>query len=88
MIRGDPWVGRKDRHSVLVDAIVYRDDGSKMSVKLANFSDEGCRVEGAEGLGIGERVRIAIARMGEVKAQVRWSFGASAGAQFSNDCDV
>jgi hypothetical protein len=88
MVRGESWIGRKDRHSVVIEAVVYRDDGSKMNVKLANVSDEGCRVEGVENLGIGERIRIAISRMGEVKAQVRWSFGESAGARFSNDCDV
>ena len=88
MGRGESWVGRKDRHSVVIDAVVYRDDGSKIAVKLSNVSDEGCRVEGADNLGIGERVRIAIARMGEVKAQVRWSLGDCAGARFSNECDV
>lgn len=76
------WVGRKDRHPVEVDAVVHRTDGSKSPVKLSNFSDEGCRIEADGEFRIGERLQIAIPRMGQVKAQVRWSLPGSAGARF------
>ncbi len=79
--------GRKDRHHVQIDAVVHRIDGSKEPVKLSNFSDEGCRIEAENGFHIGERLQIAIPRMGYVKAQVRWSVPGSAGAQFLAESD-
>ncbi|MEA3059902.1 MAG: hypothetical protein QOE50_1314, partial [Sphingomonadales bacterium] len=36
---------------------------------------------------IGERLQIAIPRMGQVKAQVRWSLVGSAGAKFLAESD-
>lgn len=81
------WVGRKDRHPVEVDAVVHRTDGSKSPVKLSNFSDEGCRIEADGEFRIGERLQIAIPRMGHVKAQVRWSLPGSAGARFLAESD-
>ena len=81
------WVGRKDRHPVTVDAIVRRADGSTSSVKLTNCTDEGCCLESGDDFLIGERLDIAIAHMGELKAQVRWALPGSAGARFLADGD-
>ena len=81
------WVGRKDRYPVAIDAIVHRDDGSKMHVRLSDFSDEGCRIDGENDFRIGERVSIAIPRMGQVKSQVRWALHDSAGVKFLTDSD-
>jgi hypothetical protein len=75
-------VGRKDRHPVAVDAIVQRADGSTSPVKLTNCSDEGCCLESNEDFIIGERLQIAIPRMGQFQAQVRWALPGSAGARF------
>jgi hypothetical protein len=82
------WIGRKDRQPVAVDAVVRRVDGSQSSVKLTNFSEEGCRIESPDDLRIGERLAIAIPRMGQVIAQVRWALPGSAGAKFLNDSDA
>ena len=87
MLRVQGWVGRKDRHPVEVDAIVHRSDGSKTPVRLTNFSDEGCRIQAEDEFRIGERLQIAIPRMGRVKAQVRWSLPGSAGAKFLAESD-
>jgi hypothetical protein len=87
MLRVHDWVGRKDRHPVEVDAMVRRTDGSTAPVKLTNFSDDGCRMEAEDDFRIGERVEIAIPRMGQVKAQVRWALPGSAGAQFLAESD-
>jgi len=87
MLRVHDWVGRKDRHPVGIDAVVHRADGSKSPVKLTNFSDEGCRIEAPDEFRIGERLQIAIPRMGQVKAQVRWSATGSAGARFVAESD-
>ena len=81
------WIGRRDRDPVAIDAVVHRDDGSKLSVKLTNFSEQGCRMEGDLAFHIGERLRIAVPRMGQVKAQVRWALANSAGAQFLIESD-
>ena len=88
MLRVHDWVGRKDRHPVGIDAVVHRTDGSKSPVKLTNFSDEGCRIEAAEDFRIGERLQIDLPRMGQVKAQVRWSLPGSAGAKFLAESDI
>ena len=82
MQRMQGWVGRKDRQPVEIDAVVHRTDGSTAAVKLSNFSDEGCRIEASGDFRIGERLQIAIPRLGEVEAQVRWALPGSAGARF------
>lgn len=87
MTRVQGWAKRKDRHPVSIDATVHRSDGSKAVVTLTNFSDEGCRIEAAEAFRIGEKLQIAIPRMGHVKAQVRWSHPGSAGAKFLIESD-
>lgn len=87
MERVHGWIGRKDRHSVVVDAVVHRADGSKSPVRLTNFSDEGCRIEVEMDLRIGERLQIAIPRMGQVKAQIRWALPGQAGAKFLTESD-
>jgi len=87
MSRVQGWIGRKDRHPVEVDAVVHRSDGTKAKVRLVNFSGEGCRIEATNDFRIGERVQIAIPRMGQMKAQVRWALMGSAGAQFLAESD-
>jgi hypothetical protein len=87
MDREHGWIGRKDRHPVALDAVVHHEDGNKVSVKLADFSDDGCRIESDEHFRIGERVRIDIPRMGMVKAQIRWALPGSAGARFLSDAE-
>ena len=81
------WAERKDRHEVAVDAVVYRTDGSKSSVKLTNFCDDGCRIEAETDFRVGERLQIAIPRMGQMKAQVRWAQPGIAGAKFVVESD-
>jgi hypothetical protein len=87
MHRVQGWVGRKDRHPVEVEAVVHRTDGSKAKVRLTNFSDNGCRIEADRQFQIGERLQIAIPRMGRMKAQVRWALMDSAGAKFLAESD-
>ena len=82
------WVGRKDRHPVELDAVLHRFDGSLASARLTNLTDEGCRIESSDHLQIGERLAIAIPRVGQLQAQVRWALEGSAGARFLNDDDL
>ena len=87
MERNGVWTERKHRYPVEIEAIVLRPDGDKTPVRLTNFSDNGCRIEGAEGLRIGERLQIAIPRMGQVKAQVRWALPDCTGVRFVTESD-
>jgi hypothetical protein len=88
MERAHGRAARKDRHTVVVDdAVVHRTDGTKSAVRLTNFSDEGCRIEADIDFRIGERLAIAIPRMGQVKAQVRWALAGKAGAKFIAESD-
>jgi hypothetical protein len=87
MYRIHDWIGRKDRQPVAVDAIVQRADGSTSPVKVTNCSDEGCRLESDDDFTIGERLQIAIPRMGQIRAQVRWALHGSAGAKFLSEGD-
>jgi hypothetical protein len=82
MQRMQGWIGRKDRFPVAMDAVVHRADGESVTVRLTDFSEEGCRMEGDEIFQIGEHVRIDVPRMGLVKAQVRWALGGNAGTRF------
>ncbi len=81
------WPIRKDRHPVVVNAVVHRMDGSTASVTLTDLSLEGCRIDTPNDLRIGERLQIAIPRMGSIKAQVRWALPDSAGARFLVESD-
>jgi hypothetical protein len=87
MHRVQDWIGRKDRHPVEVDAVIHRADGSKATVRLTNFSEDGCRIEADRQFQIGERLQIAIPRMGQMKAQVRWALMDCAGAKFVAESD-
>ena len=81
-------VGRKERHDVEVDAVAYRANGTKASVKLSNLSNSGCRIDSASDFQVGERLQIAIPRMGFVRVQVRWASPGSAGAKFLIESDL
>ena len=88
MQRMHGWIGRKDRQPVAIEAVVHRDDGQQESVRLSNFSEEGCRMEAEGEFRIGERLQIAIPRLGLVKAQIRWALPGSAGAKFLADAEA
>jgi len=82
MTADDGWVDRKDRARSNVPATLHRRDGSSEPAFVTNLSDEGCRIESASRLEIGERLKIAIPRVGELAAQIRWTVNGSAGARF------
>ncbi|MFL6731007.1 MAG: PilZ domain-containing protein [Sphingomicrobium sp.] len=82
------WVGRKDRQPVTVDAVIHRADGSSVAVRLTNISEEGCGIEGENDFLIGERVQLAIAGVGQLKAQIRWALHDSAGAKFFDETEA
>ena len=82
----DGWVERGQRRGVDLAAMAYRSDGSGLPVKLRNISYEGCLLESEAAMAVGERITLALPRMGEIKAQVRWIAEAGkAGAKFVVD---
>ena len=81
------WAGRKDRYPVEIDGVAHRSDGSEVPVRLSNFSDQGCRLETGQSFHVGERLEIAVPRMGAVRAQVRWSLPGAAGTRFLTESD-
>jgi hypothetical protein len=87
MRREPGWTGRRERVPVEMDAIVHRTNGREIPVKVSNFSDQGCRVETAEDFRIGERLQIAVPRMGNIRAQVRWCLPGAAGTRFLTESD-
>lgn len=82
MQRDHGWVGRKDRNGADVDAIVLRQDGAQVTVKLTNVSAEGCCLQSDETFRIGEHVSIALPTVGDVRAKVRWALPGTAGTKF------
>jgi len=88
MRRMHGWVSRKDRNPVEIDAVVQRDDGSRAEVRLSDLTDEGCRIETHDHFRIGEQLQIAIPRLGQLSAQVRWALPGSAGARFLAESEI
>ena len=75
------WNNRKTRFPVEIDAVAHRSNGSKVSVRVSNFSEMGCRIETDRALHIGERLQIAVPRMGSMKA-LKQSLAKGGGAGF------
>ena len=85
--RAKAGVRRRDRYPVNIDALVYRGDGTQTQAWLTDFSDQGCRIQCGATFHVGERVQIAIPRMGHIKAQVRWIAAGITGARFVTESD-
>lgn len=80
-------MGRRHRYPVEIQAFLLRMDGTKVPVRLTDFSDQGCRVECKGLFHIGEKLQIAVERMGNIKAQVRWTAPLCIGTRFLTESD-
>ena len=76
------WIDRNERRPVQAAAVAYLPDGGAVSVRLTDISYEGCQVESDEILPIGCRITLALPRLGDIAAQVRWSLHGRAGIRF------
>lgn len=85
--RARACVRRRDRFPVDIDALVCRGDGRQTQARLSDFSDQGCRIHSAADFHVGERLQIAIPRMGRIRAQVRWIAPGTTGARFLTESD-
>lgn len=66
-------IKRGDRQEVDLAALAFRADGSSLGVRLRNMSYNGCLLESESAFAIGEKIRIVLPRMGEIKVQIRWT---------------
>ena len=87
MDRSSPWTDRNSRETTSYPAIVILTGGQRLPVTIANISNEGCQVECAETLPIGETVRIELAGGIKADANVRWAIPGRAGLRFSVPLD-
>jgi hypothetical protein len=85
--RGNACVRRRDRYPVEIDTVISRSDGTRLHARVTDFSDQGCRIQSGESFHVGERLQIAIPRMGHIKAQVRWIAAGTTGARFVTESD-
>ena len=82
MHRSSGWIALEDRTDSSDDAVLHRPDGTTAPVRLTNYSDDGCRIQTSLQLPIGERLEIAIPKVGQIRAQIRWSLNGEAGVRF------
>ncbi len=81
--RIDGWVNRNERRDIDITAVVVRDDGTSLPVRVRNLSYEGCQIDAGTMLRIGEKVTLTLPRMGEIKTQIRWAAAdGTAGVRF------
>ena len=81
------WTDRDNREPTSFPAILVLADGERRPVTITNISAEGCQIEGAEAVPIGETVRIELAGDIRADATVRWAVLGRAGLRFIRDED-
>lgn len=79
------WTDRDSREPASFPAILIFGEGQRMPVTITNISSDGCQVEGADAVPIGETVRIELAGNISAEATVRWAFMGRAGLRFVRD---
>lgn len=79
----DNLVKRDERRHIDLPALAFRADGSCVEIILANMSYEGCLLRAGLDFAVGEKIRLVLPRMGEIKALIRWTTAdGKAGASF------
>ena len=76
------WISRNDRDAVLLSGSAELADGRVVDVQLTDLSKEGCRVQSAETLKIGEQITLNVEAIENVVAVVRWELCGTAGLRF------
>ena len=79
------WVNRAQRRGVQLDAVAYRPDNTKVTIKVSDLSYNGCCICTERTLEVGERIRLVVTELGEIDARVRWSEENRAGVAFIID---
>jgi len=75
-------VDRSERRVVAMRGYIILADGTHHEIKLLDLSYEGCGVEVAANLLVGDRVKLSVLRRGGIDAEVRWVRDGKAGLAF------
>jgi len=76
---------REQRRAVSLRAFAYRADGTTADAVLTNLSYQGCHVRCEIPFEIGERLDLAVVRLGRIRGEVRWAGRGQAGLRFVGD---
>jgi hypothetical protein len=74
----------EDRYSVRFQADARAEDGSDEPVRITNLSSWGCRFTVARQAKLGKLVTLAVARIGQVDGQIKWTDGRTYGVHFDD----
>lgn len=87
-LQQEGWRDRREgRRMTDIPVKVIRSNGSSQSAIIADLSDEGLRLDGVEGLTIGERVLMVLPNHRVREIAIRWAIGDQAGGRFINQQD-
>lgn len=81
-MREPGFIKRSPRVDTRFETTLTDSDGNLVPVTVVDLSREGCRLETAATLKIGEKVEISVPKYGNFNAQIRWALGNEAGAVF------
>lgn len=79
------WTDRDNREPASFPAILVLEEERRIPVTITNISGDGCQVEGADSVPIGQTVRIELAGDISATATVRWAVMGRAGLRFVRD---
>lgn len=74
-------IDRQARRAVDFFAFVLQPDGSRIRARITNLSYDGCEIDGIA-LDVGDSVKLELAGLGKVEAEMRWVDGNKGGARF------
>lgn len=78
------WVSRRERQPASLAGSLLLEDGRSIDVMITDSSVEGCQINSAHNLPIGETVTLQCAAQ-VLKANVRWALLGRAGLRFCAD---
>ncbi len=79
--------GREVRRETNLTAIASLPDGSTVSMTVVDLSYDGCKVETPVPLALGSSLSLSVAKIGGLKAHVRWYSAGKAGLRFTAEPD-
>lgn len=71
----------EERRSTRIAAKAIRASGACLAVTITDVSASGLRLEGADGLTIGENILILLPDSSVIEVTIRWAFNDDAGAR-------
>lgn len=81
-VGAEGWRERSEkRRETDISAKVIRATGASLNVTITDMSASGLRLEGAEGLSIGENVLVLLPDSEVIEVTIRWAFNDHAGVK-------